>query len=289
MKKNKLGLMATLALVMGVTFTSCQTADLNAPVETPTLGTKGTIATTVSSETKVASMSQEVITSAAEYMPNFDAGSYSVKSMGLQKVSRKNSVIVTIDDPESEVYPKVVTIDFGTEGFIGRRGNVIKGKIIVTVNKLSNTTFSKTYTYDNYSINGNVIKGYKSESCNGVDTWYYTERDTVISVSGKMVVRNSERVHKLIDYNQTPFNFSDDTYSITGVADGINEEGKAYTMKVDAENPLIINTGYVYFIKGKLTLSSEGKTAVVDYGDGTKDSLATITIDGVTTDLDMSK
>jgi hypothetical protein len=286
MNKKKIIAVSLTVICFSTCFISCQKAELNAPT---TPASTETVAATVSSNAKVSSMSQEVITSSAEYMPNFNSTSFNAKTAGLQKVSTKNSVTITLDDPESNNFPKVVTIDFGTTGFVGRRGNTMKGKIIVTVNKSVDGNFSKTYTYDNFSINENQLKGVKSEAFNGTDTWYYSEKDTIIYADGKTEISNQERTHKMIDYNQTPFIYSDDTYSITGKANGINKEGKAYTIQIDDTNPIVVFTGYNYFIKGSLTITSEGRTVVVDYGDGTKDSLATWTMDGKTQEIDLSK
>ena len=157
MNKNNFITIATSVLCLALTFISCQKTDLNAPT-TPAATTTETIAASVSSNAKASSMSQEVISSTAEYMPNFDSNSFNAKTAGLQKVSTKNSVTITLDDPESNNFPKIVTIDFGTTGFVGRRGNVMKGKIIVSVDKSVNGNFAKTYSYDNFFINGNQLK-----------------------------------------------------------------------------------------------------------------------------------
>jgi hypothetical protein len=288
MEKRSFWVVPAVVLGFAIFTSSCQQTDLNTPTA-PAATTTETAAATVSSNAKASSMSQEVISSSAEYMPNFSSTSFNAKTAGLQRVSTKNSVTITLDDPESNNFPKVVTIDFGTTGFVGRRGNVMKGKIIVTVNKSVDGNFSKSYTYDNFYINNNQMKGVKSEAFNGTDTWYYSEKDTIIYADGKTEISNQERTHKMIDYNQTPFIYSDDTYSITGKANGINKEGKAYSIQIDETNPIILYTGYNYFIKGSLSISSEGITIVVDYGDGTKDSLATWTLDGKTTEIDLSK
>lgn len=288
MKKIQLFNASAALLCLVISVSSCQKTELNAPIE-PAVSSTEAVAATVSSNAKASSMSQEVISSAAEYMPNFDSNSFNAKTAGLQRVSTKNSVTITLDDPESDHFPKVVTIDFGTTGFVGRRGNVLKGKIIVTVNRSIDGNSSKSYTYDQFFINNRQLRGTKSEAFNGVDTWQYSEKDTIIHADGKIEISNQERTHKMIDYNLTPFIYSDDTYSITGSANGINKEGKFYTIQIDESNPIIVFTGYNYFLKGSLTLSSEGKSVVVDYGDGTKDSLATWTMEGVTTEIDLSK
>jgi hypothetical protein len=280
MKANKFWGIPTAMVGIALLATSCQT-DMSQPTVT-TPGTSKSIVTTVSNDVQASSMNQEVVTSAAEYIPDLNSASFNTS--GMQKVSKHNTVIVTLDEPSSEAFPKVITIDFGTNGFVGKRLNVLKGKIIVTITSRQ----SRTYTFDNFFVNGNQVKGVKSESFNGSDTWTYSDRDTVVLVDGRTVIRNTNRVHKLLDYNNTPFVFSDDTYAITGDIEGVNPDGKSYTMKTDDAEPIIVYTGYNYFIKGKLYVASEGKSAVIDFGDGTHDSLATVTMDGQTKEIDLA-
>ena len=60
-------------------------------------------------------------------------------------------------------------------------------------------------------------------------------------------------------------------------------------MTIDDNNPLIITGRYHYFVKGTVVITTENNSAVIDYGDGTKDNLATITINGVTKQFTMRK
>jgi hypothetical protein len=283
MKANKFWGIPTAMVGIALLTASCQT-DFNQPtVTSSTPVTTKSVESTIANDVQASSINQEVVTSTAEYMPDFNSESFNTN--GAQKVKRYNTVVVTLEEPDHESFPKIVTIDFGTNGYVGKRMNVLRGKIIVTIS----SRHTKTYTFDNFSINENQIRGSKFESFNGTDTWTYSDKDTIVLANGRTFIRNTNRTHKLLDFNNTPFVYNDDTYAITGDIIGVNPDGKQYTMVADDSNPVISYTGYNYFIKGKITMSCEGKTAVVDFGDGTHDSLATITMDGETKEINLAE
>ena len=149
---------------------------------------------------------------------------------------------------------------------------------------------SRTFKFSNFYVNDNLTEGYKVITYKGLNTdskLYCTisASDTITRTDGKQIVWNSERVRTRIDDNATPKIYWDDTYSITGSANGINAKGVAYTMVIQDSNPLIIGGGFPYFTKGTVIITTENKTVVVDYGDGTKDNKATLTVKGVTKDI----
>jgi hypothetical protein len=281
MKTRKFWGIPTVMVGIVLVATSCQ-QDMNQPTVSAPVSSKS-IETTISNDVQASSMNQEVVTSAAEYIPDLNSASFNTN--GMQKVKRYNTVVVTLEEPDHESFPKIITIDFGTNGFVGKRLNVLKGKIIVTIS----SKHTRTYTFDKFSINDNKIKGSKYESFNGSDTWTYSDKDTIVLVNGNTYIRHTNRVHKLLDFNNTPFIFNDDTYAITGDIMGVNPDGKVYTMTALEDAPLVAYTGYNYFIKGKLNISYEGKSAVVDFGEGAHDSVATVTMDGETKEINLAE
>jgi hypothetical protein len=192
-------------------------------------------------------------------------------------------------------FPKVITIDFGTTGFIGKRGNILKGKIIVKIsNRMLIAGSTRVITYNNFSVNDNVVLGSKTLTYNGLNSeakpsWTITAKDTINRADGKTVIWNSDRTRTRIDNNGTLTIYWDDTYSITGSSNGVNAKGVAYTMTIEPTNPLIIGNGWPFFTQGTVIITTENKTAVMDYGDGTKDAKATITINGVTKTINLRK
>ena len=250
------------------------------------LGTNAALTTTATDEAQVASINDEVLSTVDEYALSFDnAGYQRVKSL-----VNVDSVLITVDNSDPKVFPKVITIDFGTTGFVGKRGNTLKGKIIVSIsNRMAIAGSTKTITYDNFSINDNVILGTKTVTFNGITdlkpSWTIIAKDTIERADGKTVIWNTERTRTRIDDNNTERLYWDDTYSISGSSNGINANGIAYSMVIEPTNPLIAYSNYRHFVKGSVTTTTEKRTALMDYGDGTRDNIATLTINGITKEI----
>ena len=278
---KRVNFMAIIAIAFGLTamVTSC-TNDAAA-------GSDASLTATATDETQASNVSDEVVSSADEYVANFEYAGFKVKN--------KDSVIITVDRPDSTSFPKVITIDFGTTGFKGKRGNVLKGKIIITVsNRMIVANSTRTITFSHFFINDNAVKGSKTVTFMGLNAdanpyWTISAHDTITRVDGNVVIWNTERTRTRINNNNTPFFFWDDTYSLKGTSNGVNAKGKAYTMVITENNPLIIDGVFPYFTKGTVTITSENKTVLVDYGDGTKDAKATATVNGVTKTFNLKK
>jgi hypothetical protein len=74
-------------------------------------------------------------------------------------------------------------------------------------------------------------------------------------------------------------NLNDDISTISGSADGVDRLGRAFN--VDITSPLTRKMGCTYIVSGTQTIKIDGKKdRTVDYGDGTCDNRATLTIDG---------
>jgi hypothetical protein len=68
---------------------------------------------------------------------------------------------VTVEHPGTGVWPKIITIDYGT-GCTGFYNNTRSGKIIIEVTGLRIAEGSKrTVTFDNYYFNGIKVEGTK--------------------------------------------------------------------------------------------------------------------------------
>lgn len=81
----------------------------------------------------------------------------------------------------------------------------------------------------------------------------------------------------MIAGDQTIFDFSDDSYHISGSANGTNINNVSYTVNIDT--PLKVSTSCRYITSGVATLKVTGiADRVIDFGDGTCDNSATVTI-----------
>lgn len=182
-------------------------------------------------------------------------------------------------------FPRVVTIDFGTDGCEGRYGAIRRGKIIVTVTAFFMEIGSKRIvTFDGYSVNGYQVEGTKTVTNMGQnesDNWVRKiEVDgSVTTPEGNVITRISTREREWVEGADTPFYFWDDVFSITGTASGVNSKGVDYTAEITS--PLIKARNCRWIQEGVLTIVSGENTVIIDYGDGTKcDNVAIATVNG---------
>jgi hypothetical protein len=119
---------------------------------------------------------------------------------------------------------------------------------------------TKTLTVvDDHSFRIVVVKGKVTKADGGVITW------------------NTDRTRTMTAGYDTKDNFSDDVFAISGTSSGINAAGNAY--KFTTITSIVKANACHWITSGKLKIERTGKLdAVVDYGDGTCDSLATITV-----------
>jgi hypothetical protein len=81
-------------------------------------------------------------------------------------------------------------------------------------------------------------------------------------------------------------NEQNDVFEISGSANGVNREGKAF--QVTITSPLVKMADCKWISKGVIEITPDGlKTRVVDYGDGTCNAAATFTVNGNTYTFNM--
>lgn len=286
---KKVNALALIAISFSlINFVSCKNSD-------EFTGTDASIAETASDEAQVSSVSDQIISTADEYVNASDLTGFQQVSAS-QKISGTTATdpVVTIDKTGLTYFPKKISIDFGTTGFTDKHGNVLKGKLNITItNRMTISGSTRTFEFVNFYVNDNSVKGSKSVTFNGeVDgnrSWSIVAKDTITRVDGTVVTWNSSRTRTRTSDNGTPYIYWDDTYTIAGNSNGTNAKGVAYSMVIDDAKPLTIVGGWKYFVSGALTISTEKRTALLDYGNGTKDAIATVTINGVTKQITLRK
>jgi len=243
---------------------------------------------TATDEAQASTLSNTVLTEADVYVNSVAASNFT-SPMAVKGTVEITGPTVTIDKKDSVTFPKVITIDYGSTGITGKNGNIIKGKIIITISdKLWKTGSTKTIKLVDFYVNSNNIKGIKTITNNGLNaaknpSMTVVVSDTIVRVDKSTIIRNSNRTREKINDGGTPKDFSDDMFSITGGSTGINAKGIAYTVVITKR--LIEYNNYKHFVKGTITTTTEKRTIILDYGDGTKDDKATITINGKTKEI----
>jgi hypothetical protein len=215
--------------------------------------------------------------------------------MGKSVDSRSFTVVsdscpaITITRPTATLWPKTVTVDYGTS-CTGINDNVRSGKIVIEVTGPRLQVGSKrTITFVNYFFNGIQVEGTKVLENMG----YNNNQNLVISVKltdGKLTLPDGKTIERTIDHKREwtagllTKNIWDDECLITGTSAGKNIDGIAYTNTI--MTALHWTRACRFIVSGVLNIQREGKDPVqLDYGNGDCDAKAVVTKNGVSTEI----
>ena len=204
--------------------------------------------------------------------------------LGTRTVTTPPCFTITVVPNIPGVFPKTVTIDFGT-GCLGRDGKYRKGKIVsiytnpmVIPGAKVSTTFIGFHV-DSFHIEGTQIT--ENTSTSNMQGWKVTVLNAQVTntVTNRWIKWNSTKNILQIEGNGTPQFPLDDVYKITGFARGSNSAGHTWASLVI--EPLIKKFTCRWIVKGTVKLLRDGREALLDYGNGDCDNLAIIYINGV--------
>jgi hypothetical protein len=278
MKKKKLFTTLLIICTLLLSFFSCKN-DENVTASSASL------TATAGDEAQASTINDQVLNEVDTYV---STSAQTVKSALATTATRTPSIIRGSQTITPTGVVQKITIDFGTTGFEGKHKNVLKGKIIVDIDlRLLVMGSSRTITYENFTINGISVTGSNKITFGGPTTdkhlfWIITGENVITLADGKTITWKAER---RLEFTGGLTNFWGESYVLTGSASGVNAEGKAYSITINASNPLIGSTLYPYITKGSVTITIGQSTGVIDYGDGTQDNKATLTYSGVTYDF----
>ncbi|MES2513698.1 MAG: hypothetical protein V4580_06110 [Bacteroidota bacterium] len=183
---------------------------------------------------------------------------------------------------------KTITVNFGSTNCIGNDGRSRRGLVIINFTgryRDSNTVI--TVTPQNYFVNDNEVTGSKTITNKGHNTAHHLVYEINANISiikannGGTITWQSNRQREWLSGEGT-WTWNDDTYAITGNATGTTSNGNAFISTITS--PLIRNMALGcrrHFTKGSLDHTPGGKaTRHIDFGNGTCDDQATVTING---------
>lgn len=191
------------------------------------------------------------------------------------------------------------TVDFGVEGCTLENGNTVKGKMVISFsNDFSTSTQTISYTFDGFYHNGKKLQGSKSIVRTVKTTDLLATAHPVFTASidmtitfddGGVYTRKGTLVKEQVEGFDTWFNWDDNAYLVTGSGTTTFPNGDTFSAEITTPLQFKASCKKSIPVKGVLSITKNGATAVVDYGDGTCDTLATITKDGVTEEVDLKK
>ncbi len=225
---------------------------------------------------------------------------------GTWNLQTASCAIVTLS-PLGTVFPKVLTIDFGT-GCSSLDGRYRKGQIVATFSgPYRSPGDTTTVELENYEVDDYQVEGTKTIvnlGNNGAGNPEYS-----VEVSGVIITNDdgqatweSSRTRTWTEGSQTGWftpdttqqsgimglnGLLDDVYHISGSGSGTTRAGVNYDLTIT--EALEVQVGCRWIKAGKLTIAPENlNERNVDYGDGTCDGTATIEVNGNTYNFTMN-
>ena len=192
--------------------------------------------------------------------------------------------------PSGNVFPKTVTIDYGTGCDDG--GKLKKGKIIAVFSgrfKQAGTTIN--ISFDNFYINGDKIEGTKSIVNNGPNaagnySFTVTINNSRIRATGLISTLTAVKTITWIENSNT--SPTDDEFSMSGSLSATSAGGKTYSYTT--LEPLVKKVACLYISSGKLLINITGRPQLtLDYGTGTCDNKASLSANGKTKEITLRK
>lgn len=182
---------------------------------------------------------------------------------------------------------RTVIIDFGTTNCTGADGRDRRGQIIVHyTGRYKDSGSVHTVTYNNYYVDDNQRTGSRTVTNMGTNASgqiYYTihVHDSLILNNGKGVISwESQRTRTWIQGYNT-FLRGDDVYEIAGSATITRANGNTGTINITS--PLQVAVGCRWIQAGIVVITpANGGQRTIDYGTGTCDNKAELTVNGNT-------
>jgi hypothetical protein len=185
-------------------------------------------------------------------------------------------------------FPRQIVIDYGS-GCTDRMGHVKKGKILITISdSIIVAGAKKTITYQDFyidSIKVELTASVENLGKNDSGRWVIESKSsqTITNNSEKSVRVNDETMEWVSGFETT--NKSDDVYYKSGSGSITLNDTVTFSRKIT--KPLLIDRSCGFIKSGTIELTKGSSVVVVDYGDGTCDSIATVTANGATETIDL--
>jgi hypothetical protein len=194
------------------------------------------------------------------------------------------------------VFPATLSLDFGA-GCLGPDGRNRSGSISAVYSgpwRQAGTTIS--LSLDQYRVNGYLVEGNILIINNGLNLnnqLTYTldiQNGRITDPDGAMITYSSTRTYTWVEGQATTFashglaGIEDDVYLIQGTANGVNREGRAFS--VSTPTPLRRELDCRWIVSGVLQVTPQGfDPRTLDFGNGSCDNQATASVAGYSIDI----
>ncbi|MFB9078876.1 hypothetical protein ACFFLS_10750 [Flavobacterium procerum] len=191
------------------------------------------------------------------------------------------------------------TVDFGVEGCTLNNGNAVKGKMIISFsNDFSSSTHTISYTFEGFYHNGRKLQGSKSIVRTIKETNLLVTPHPVSTASidltitfddGNVYSRKGSLVKEMTSGYDTWFDWDDNVFVVTGSGTTTFPNGDTFSAEITTPLEFKASCRKSFALKGIVSITKNGASAVIDYGNGDCDTMASVTKDGVTEQVDLKK
>ncbi len=205
--------------------------------------------------------------------------------------SNQRCFTIRVAPQQPGLFPKTVTIDFGN-GCLGRDGKFRKGKIItVYTGKMIVPGSKATTTFDGFKVDSIAVAGtYQVENSSISNNSIFTTRvieGKLTWDSGRWLKWTATRTVAQLEGNGTPLFPLDDLFAITGTGRGEGSRGNSWAHEVI--EPLIKKFTCRWISKGVMRVRYNDTNALINYGNGSCDNKANVTVNGRTFEITLPR
>lgn len=181
-------------------------------------------------------------------------------------------------------FPKTITLDFGA-GCTSNNGITRSGIVtIVLSDSLRHNGTTATMTFQNYYVNGYHKEGtitWTNTSTASTRSWHReVANGRITAPDGRSWTHSSSRDITQVAGVNTPRVLIDDAFSVTGNGTVTNSNGVTRTSTILTALHKMVACAHID--QGSIKYQGPNHYATLDFGNGTCDNIATISIDGYT-------
>lgn len=191
------------------------------------------------------------------------------------------------------------TIDFGTEGCLLPHGNIVKGKIIITFSSnFTSPVRTISYTFIDFYHNNKLLQGNKTITYELKSTTLLTEVHPVMTFSvdmkitfddGRIYTRTGTKTKETVEGYGTPLIWDDNVFLVTGNSTTVLPDGEVIAKNITTPLRYVMSCNLPFPVSGIVSITKNDSEGILNFGNGTCDNLASLTINGITTEIVLQK
>jgi hypothetical protein len=202
----------------------------------------------------------------------------SLKSEQIILTGQSGTRVVTTTFSGDTIIRTINYTDFVHPNALAER--VKNGTVIIkTLGRPAQPVFWRQVTLVDFMVNGASVEGKKviEKTANNQFSMILAG-GKITFADGTEYTRTFNRTRTQTEGTNTPYFIWDDVFEIEGQANGINRRNKPYSRTITS--PLVKPRNCRWFVKGTIEFITDDNTGTLDYGDGSCDRLATLTVNG---------